>query len=437
MSKFKVGERYVVTKDGYSALKEGAVIEVFKIVDPFIYFEIISGEALDESRAGCFHQESLAAHYLDVFKPTSETITITHDGKTTTARLCDGDTVVYEERSFCDPESVFNFRKGAEKAFKRLAKKMQPAGFDWDGFRAGKFAVHCETEQQAEAFLRACHERGMHWCHRTVLGGSCWKIDKERTCYHYSRGVMHADTEFYASRGIPVVECPFLMPEQPAEKKPEPEKAKFKAGDLARIINSTSKWGEHRFEIGEIVRLEQCPAGYFDWEAHYLDGHDFWFVKEDEIEPYAAPEQSVKETVKLYCVEDYMPGGYATKGKIYEFTPGVGVKYDNGRIGASYDSLSEYFKRNRDFVSYLIPLVKRPAKIGEWVYITHTDYYALAVGDIGKVTETPFHSEGSVMLVPADSNNGLLDGLYFRHDEYLVLDGYREPTAGKEQTYAR
>lgn len=62
-----------------------------------------------------------------------EKIVITHDGKTTLARLYEGNKVVKSAEAKCDPRDEFIFKEGAELAFERLTgeeKKEEPPKFD-------------------------------------------------------------------------------------------------------------------------------------------------------------------------------------------------------------------------------------------------------------------------------------------------------------------
>ena len=85
---------------------------------------------------------------------------------------------------------------------------------------------------------------------------------------------------------------------------------KYKAGDKVKII--ASKHG-HEFDIGEIVRIAEVYSD--NYKADYLDGHDFWWVEDDEIEPanniitrphdYTGcdPEiaEALKQGLEVYC----------------------------------------------------------------------------------------------------------------------------------------
>ena len=75
----------------------------------------------------------------------------------------------------------------------------------------------------------------------------------------------------------------------------------------------------------------------------------------------------------------------------------------------------------RSMYEFIVPLVKRPAKIGEWVYITNArnDDCSHIYGGVhnGAVFKVRCVGVGS-RPVRVNSNTWLWD------DEYLVLDGY-------------
>lgn len=53
--------------------------------------------------------------------------------------------------------------------------------FDWEGFKAGKFAVHCDTEEKAKSFLWECEQQV----------GIRWTLGEKPTCNtHYHAGDM-------------------------------------------------------------------------------------------------------------------------------------------------------------------------------------------------------------------------------------------------------
>ena len=263
----------------------------------------------------------------------------------------------------------------------------------------------------------------------------------------------------------------------------------YKSGDLVKIAGNNNN---HDFSMGEIVRLKHnCGGEHRVWVAEYLDGHDFWYVLESDMKPFkpaimpqkivittdgkttlarlfdgkamvkraeakCAPsdtfdfgvgtELAVKrligenpvtepvtdskpEPVKLYCVKSYKPGEWLTKGKIYEAESGFIVTYDDGWkpvVGCS--SIEEFHNYCPETGAPLWPLVRRPAKVGEWVYIVDADpafcnWYNgnYKNGDVMRITSLP----------PVDRRgSGVMSGKnYMVHSEYLVLDGYHgDPT---------
>jgi hypothetical protein len=77
---------------------------------------------------------------------------------------------------------------------------------------------------------------------------------------------------------------------------------------------------------------------------------------------------------------------------------------------------------------YLVPLVKRPAKVGEWVYIDDAQKTnnAYKNGDIYKVKYTKYDGvyfyTGDITNLNTYSNESMS---YANKHEYLVLDGYK------------
>lgn len=77
--------------------------------------------------------------------------------------------------------------------------------FDWDRFKKGEIAVHCDTEEKAKDFLKECKNRNINWCTgRDVTKRNYWEEYKEDTCYCCFDGdskLGYADCEFYISEG--------------------------------------------------------------------------------------------------------------------------------------------------------------------------------------------------------------------------------------------
>lgn len=127
------------------------------------------------------------------------------------------------------------------------------------------------------------------------------------------------------------------------------------------------------------------------------------------------PVDSKPEPVKLYCVKDYR--GNLTRGKIYEVKDGF-MRYDDGsKAFMQWMDIAEDIKESWLFKDgYLVPLVRRPAKVGEWVYITE-DYSGHHCKP-GYIYRVNFKAENDGVYFKQDGTG------YVKQSEYLVLDGY-------------
>lgn len=123
--------------------------------------------------------------------------------------------------------------------------------------------------------------------------------------------------------------------------------------------------------------------------------------------------QSIKsnpEPTKMYCIKG--DAGWLTKGKTYDFDGGI-VCYDNGQFHNGKDeSFDEWKRRNPTFSACLVPLVKRSAKVGEWIYVITDNGGCVKAGTIWKVTGVNTHNVCLTYSYVCNLNN------------YLVLDGY-------------
>lgn len=175
------------------------------------------------------------------------------------------------------------------------------------------------------------------------------------------------------------------------------------------------------YEGNKVVKsaAAKCaPSDTFDFAVGANLAYDRLMDRLPATPPKA--EKPAQEPIKLYCVKE--DKGWLTKGKVYTFD-GHKVDYDNGHECFYASSFDDWKRGDMNLSSCLIPLIKRPAKVGEWVYVLHTSYSDdLVSGDIAKV-------------IKADKRNGNIfitkdtdlypDGLCFWPREYLVLDGFR------------
>lgn len=320
-------------------------------------------------------------------------------------------------------------------------KKAKELDFDWDAFKAGKIAVHCDTEEKAKDFLKSCHARGMSWCSGgSLLSHTSWEEYQKDTCY--INGVEYSPERFYRENGYKIVEFPFPADSKPAPEKPAKAAPKFKVGDKVKVVkNVTSVSGKDGY-IGNVYEIRNIQEAN-QYGCKYGIG-EVYVVYENELEPYSEPapastEPDKQEAVKLYCVKDNRPGIFFTKGKTYTFDSN-GIIHADGvtcnKFGNGYDSLADFFSGNRSFADVLVPLVKRPAKVGEWALITAGSEgsawnasHEIYNGSIYNVVGFGF----TPIIKTADESDygwSILDGV-----EYLVLDGY-QPEPEKPKYYS-
>lgn len=119
-AKFKVGDKviakknapYVVTTNGW----KGVVIATREKPNGYIFNDGLDIRVRNREGAANYYVNS---RYFDL-KCANQKIVITLDGKTTLARLYDGDKVVKTAEAKCNPSDEFNFETGAKLAFERL-----------------------------------------------------------------------------------------------------------------------------------------------------------------------------------------------------------------------------------------------------------------------------------------------------------------------------
>ena len=76
--------------------------------------------------------------------------------------------------------------------------------FNWEEFKRGNIAVHCDTEEKAKDFLEKCDEQGMG-----TMKFNCWEIAKEYTSYSCMLMygcIGYAHCEFHKSKGMKIIE---------------------------------------------------------------------------------------------------------------------------------------------------------------------------------------------------------------------------------------
>ena len=201
------------------------------------------------------------------------------------------------------------------------------------------------------------------------------------------------------------------------------------------------------------LKIEMCSRGL----CHARDGwrrkHDCLFVgtsscdvtaanraevieyllaedAEADPNPQDKPTQEKQEPIKLYCVKDSIFGeADFTEGDVCTFNPSVGaLELPDGSwlgYGVKPRSYDDWKADNPFHAACLVPLVKRPAKVGEWVLLDHGDCFRKnKQGDIVKVVDAP--SNTTTFCFISDPTLEYIGGICvcFESNYSYVLDGY-------------
>lgn len=150
---FKVGQKYRVN---LKCLREnGNIIEITRIERDRCNYKTIKGSGGDSGfDIGSPFSENLIPVELDWEKK----IIITTDGKTTTARLYEGDkSLIKTAEAKCSPSDTFNFETGAKLAFERLFAEEKA---EEKAIEAPTFKVGDKVRINGRAHLFHCYENG-------------------------------------------------------------------------------------------------------------------------------------------------------------------------------------------------------------------------------------------------------------------------------------
>lgn len=87
--------------------------------------------------------------------PVNRKIIITTDGKTTTAKMYAGKSIIKTATAKCRPDDNFDFVTGAKIAFERLTGNYTEKSFDWDAFKREKTIIKVTKNNWREFVLEA------------------------------------------------------------------------------------------------------------------------------------------------------------------------------------------------------------------------------------------------------------------------------------------
>ena len=174
----------------------------------------------------------------------------------------------------------------------------------------------------------------------------------------------------------------FSVPENVTLKEGDRVKCSTKSGITDGVAFADSVWVDENVSqlIGKLMGAK-FPLKPVVGKLEYL--------------PFEKPEDKPAEDkpIKLYCVKDYItPHGNVEliKGTVCTFNPAAGALGlpDGRRVGDATEprSYDDWKTENPCRAACLFPLVKRPAKVGEWVLLDRDDcFHKNKQGDIVNV----------------------------------------------------
>ena len=193
----------------------------------------------------------------------------------------------------------------------------------------------------------------------------------------------------------------------------------------------------HRKNDCPLRGMESCDIT----DANRAKAIKYLLAEDAEEEPEPEDKQV---PIKLYCVKDYItPHGNVEliKGTVCTFNPAAGALGlpDGRRVGDATEprSYDDWKTENPCRAACLVPLVKRPAKVGEWVLLDRDDcFHKNKQGDVVEVVNVV----GAPRLTSArcfinDPTREYISGIcvFFGSNCSYVLDGYHPaPEAEKE-----
>ena len=173
MAKFKIGDRVRAVNeydDNENIVgKIGTVISVYNDTD-FI------GVEFDDEIGFCGHTCGGRGKYKRcwwypdrILEPVryNEKIVITTDGKTTTAKIYAGKSIIKTTTAKCSPDDKFDFVTGAKIAFDRLTCRPDYEFFDWDAFKREETIVKV-TKNNWREFVSEAKKHDLTFCDGAV-----------------------------------------------------------------------------------------------------------------------------------------------------------------------------------------------------------------------------------------------------------------------------
>ena len=197
----------------------------------------------------------------------------------------------------------------------------EPSAFDWDAFKAGKVAVHCDTEEKAKAFIAECYLHGVEWPvsgeHKTH-----WSSYGTETTYSYTYGSFgFGSKNFNEGKGVTIIDCPFTAEPEPSLTVTREMLVKLDAchghpTDGREMFDKYFPLGKSEF--ADVV--SKCQ------EIGRDDFADWLGVRKDRIAEMQNEPEEVEPKYwsgKVVCVDSYGDETYFAEGAPYEYKYGL------------------------------------------------------------------------------------------------------------------
>lgn len=159
-------------------------------------------------------------------------------------------------------------------------------------FKNNRVAVHCDTEEKANAFLALLDYKKIRWCDNGFLiEANHWYTNKSDTCYlydlHTPRGIVYCDLNYYINNHYEVIPFDEFLQEVKAPNYIHHIDGNCSNNNLDNLYeawNKTNieKWCTHATDViaGEMKRyLESIAMEYEDIEPQEFQYH----FKDDDI----------------------------------------------------------------------------------------------------------------------------------------------------------
>jgi hypothetical protein len=241
------------------------------------------------------------------------------------------------------------------QGFHDAVKAIFPPAFDWDGFKQGKFAVHCDTEEKAREFLKECEARNIKWAFGDKP--TAWNIsDCTNKTYDCKNSVLtwsfKKDTDNFIE----------YTPSTPTVKEVH---RPAKVGEWIKVTNPND---EEPYSIGDIfVVCVEVPC--FDAVYAKIDnvgnvhsyGYHYIYTKEYVVlENYQPPiDSKLEEPKPSEDAKPFVKAKVGDKIEIVKAIDGHGPEVNNGDvqtvIRVQYDGIvtdvrNVFYDHNQEYI---------------------------------------------------------------------------------------